>query len=344
MSRYPEPAQMAAASIDHPSQAASRSPGDAFGGVLPFVLGSALLGSIGIFVHMALAGALTATWFRCAFGLLGLTAWLLWRRQLRFLRLDRSTAVWVLLASVLMVLSWVLFFAAMERISAGVAVVLFHMQPMWVLVLGALCLGERPGRQRVVAVAVAMLGLVLATGVLQQAASPHAAQPQYWWGVGMCLLGAFLTAAVTVMARRLRALPAGVLAWWQCAIGTAVLWMAPATQGWPAWGASWAWLAALGLVHTATAYALIYTGMARLPTGRIAVLQFVYPAVAILVDWQYFGHRLGEWQMVGVVVMGVAIGYAERSGLGMKPPPWTRRWPILNPPQTSAHKDSPPVP
>ncbi|MDR0258495.1 MAG: DMT family transporter, partial [Comamonas sp.] len=213
MSRYPDPAQMAAASIDQSAQAASRNPGEAFGGVLPFVLGSALLGSIGIFVHMAQAGALTATWFRCAFGLLGLTAWLLWRRQLRFLRLDRSTAVWVLLASVLMVLGWVLFFAAMERISAGVAVVLFHMQPMWVLVLGALCLGEQPGRKRVFAVAVAMLGLVLATGILEQAGSQQGTQAQYWLGVGMCLLGAFLTAAVTIIARRLRAMPSGVLAW-----------------------------------------------------------------------------------------------------------------------------------
>ncbi|MCD2166681.1 DMT family transporter [Comamonas koreensis] len=265
---------------------------------------------------MAQAGALTATWFRCAFGLLGLTAWLLWRGQLRFLRLDRSTAVWVLLASVLMVLGWVLFFAAMERISAGVAVVLFHMQPMWVLVLGALCLGEQPGRKRVGAVAVAMLGLVLATGILEQAASQQGTQAQYWLGVGMCLLGAFLTAAVTVIARRLRAMPAGVLAWWQCAVGSAVLWMAPAMEGWPAWGAAWGWLAALGLVHTATAYALIYTGMARLPTGRIAVLQFVYPAIAILVDWQYFGHRLGTLQMVGVLVMGAAIWYAERRASG----------------------------
>lgn len=316
MSRYPDPAQMAAASIDHPAQAASRTPGEAFGGVLPFVLGSALLGSIGIFVHMAQAGALTATWFRCAFGLLGLTAWLLWRRQLHFLRLDRSTAVWVLLASVLMVLGWVLFFAAMERISAGVAVVLFHMQPMWVLVLGALCLGEQPGRKRVCAVAVAMLGLVLATGILEQAGSQQGTPPQYWLGVGMCLLGAFLTAAVTVIARRLRAMPAGVLAWWQCAVGSAVLWMAPAMEGWPAWGGAWGWLAALGLVHTATAYALIYTGMARLPTGRIAVLQFVYPAIAILVDWQYFGHRLGALQMVGVLVMGAAIWYAERRASG----------------------------
>ena len=56
--------------------------------------------------------------------------------------------------------------------------------------------------------------------------------------------------------------------------------------------------------------------MARLPTGRIAVLQFVYPAIAILVDWQYFGHRLGALQMVGVLVMGAAIWYAERRASG----------------------------
>lgn len=308
MSRYPHPARNAAA---HPDHQTLRVVNEAATGVLPFLLGSALLGSIGVFVHMANAGALTATWFRCAFGLLGLTAWLLWRRQLNCLWLSRVAAPWVLLASILMVLGWVLFFAAIERTSAGVAVVLFHIQPMWVLMLGALCLGERPGKRRVVAVAAAMLGLVLATGVLEQASSPQAAQSAYWWGVGFCLLGAFFTAAVTVIARRLRNLPAGVLAWWQCAVGSAVLWIGPAQQGWPAWGASWFWLAGLGLVHTAMAYALIYTGMARLPTGRIAVLQFVYPAIAILVDWQYFGHRLGALQMAGIAVMGLAIWYAE---------------------------------
>ena len=309
MSTPLDPARSATACIKHPSIPTA---GGALPGVLPFMLGSALLGSIGIFVHMANAGVLTATWFRCAFGLLGLTAWLLWRRQLGRVRLSPAVSPWVLLASVLMVLVWVLFFAAIDRIPVGVAVVLFHLQPMWVLVLGALCLGERPGRQKVVTVAVAMLGLVLATGVLEQVASPQDARSGYWWGVGFCLLGAFFTAAVTVIARRLRDLPAGVLAWWQCAAGSAVLWVAPAQQGWPAWGASWFWLAGLGLVHTAMAYALIYTGTARLPTGRIAVLQFAYPAMAILVDWVYFGHRLGPLQIAGIVVMGVAICYAER--------------------------------
>jgi len=49
-------------------------------GAAPFLSGNALLGSIGLFLHQAQAGALTATWARSAFGLLGLTLWLLWRR------------------------------------------------------------------------------------------------------------------------------------------------------------------------------------------------------------------------------------------------------------------------
>jgi len=49
-------------------------------GAAPFLWGNALLGSIGLFLHQAQAGALTATWARSAFGLLGLTLWLLWRR------------------------------------------------------------------------------------------------------------------------------------------------------------------------------------------------------------------------------------------------------------------------
>lgn len=288
-----------------------------FAGALSFLLGSSLLGTIGVFVHLAQAGALTATWFRCAFGLAGLTVWLLWRRQLRHLRLKRSTAPWILLASVLMVLGWALFFVAIERTSTGVAVVLFHMQPMWVLVLGALWLGERPGARRSAAVAVAMVGLLLATGVLEYSSTTSTpdAQMRYWVGVGFCLLGAFFTACVTVIARRLRDMPAGVLAWWQCAVGSAVLWIWPLQQGWPSWGASWLWLASLGLVHTGLAYTLMYSGMSRLTTSRIAIFQFVYPAVAILIDWQYFGHSLGPLQISGIALMGLASWYAERTPL-----------------------------
>ena len=59
----------------------------------------------------------------------------------------------------------------------------------------------------------------------------------------------------------------------------------------------WAWLAGLGVFHTGLAYALMYAGMQRLEAGRIAVLQFVYPISAIVLDWAVYGRALSLVQL-----------------------------------------------
>jgi drug/metabolite transporter (DMT)-like permease len=84
-------------------------------------------------------------------------------------------------------------------------------------------------------------------------------------------------------------------------------------HGWPAVGASWFWLAGLGIFHTGVAYTLIYSGMARLATSRIALLQFVYPAVAIVIDRFFLGQHLSGLQLTGITVMLLAIWGAERA-------------------------------
>lgn len=289
--------------------AAARTPA----GAARFIAGCALLGTIGLFVNEAHADPLTLTWFRCAFGLIGLTIWLAMRRQTRLLRLTRSAGPWVLLAGALMVVSWGLFFAALHWLSAGVAIVLFNVQPLWVLALGALWLKEPVGRARIGAASVAMIGLVLATGIVEHAA--HGADRHgYWVAVASCIVGGLCMACVTIAATRLRGLPTGILAWWQCALGTVTLWVWPAQHGWPAWGASWAWLAGLGIVHTGIAYTLMYSGIARLTTERVALLQFVYPAVAIVIDRLWLGQRLSGLQLAGIALMSAAIWFAERDG------------------------------
>lgn len=291
------------------------------------MLGSTLLGTIGVFVHYANAGVLAATWYRCAFGLLGLTIWLSFRRQLGALRLDMRSGPWVVLAGLLLVASWALFFGAIGRVSTGVAVVLFQVQPMWVLLLGAFWLKEPIGGQRLASVGVALVGLLLATGVLEHTFLFGDATTSgglgYWLGVVFCLVGAFLTACVTVITKRLGARPAGVVAWWQCLVGSLILWPWTAEQGWQLWASSWPWLAGLGLIHTGLTYTLMYAGMPHLSAGRIAILQFVYPAAAIFIDWLYFERQLGVLQLVGVAIMAVAIGVSE-----------------FRPRQSSAHRGS----
>jgi drug/metabolite transporter (DMT)-like permease len=132
-----------------------------------------------------------------------------------------------------------------------------------------------------------MIGLVFATGVIEHTSlfgEADVPKQGYWLGIAACLIGAFFTACVTMIAHRLHTIAAGVLAWWQCALGSILLLVWPINLGWPAWGISWGWLAGLGLIHTGLAYALLYEGTARLNTGRIAILQFAYPAIAIILD------------------------------------------------------------
>lgn len=280
-------------------------------GLLAFVAGNVLLGTVGVFVHQAGADPWTATWFRCAFGWLGLSLWLAATGRLPQLRLARADVAWVLASGGLLVLAWGLFFAAMRHVPAGVATLLFHVQPLWLLLLGPLVLREAVDGQSWLAVLLAMLGLVLASGVAQ--AGLGAGQgASVWLGVGLCLIGSACTAGVSISARKLQGLSAAALAWWHCALGSLAVLAWPMTQGWPAWGSSWAWLAGLGLVHTALAYGLMYAGMARLPAGRIARLQFIYPAVALLLDWVVYGQRLGAVQLAGVGLMAWAIWRAER--------------------------------
>ena len=114
-------------------------------------------------------------------------------------------------------------------------------------------------------------------------------------------------AGVTLIAKLARGVSSFALAWWQCAVGTAALAAWPLLHGWPSWGTAWAWLAGLGVIHTGLAYVVLYAGMARLSTSRIALLQFVYPAAAVLIDWLVYGRTLSVLQVAGVALMAVAL-------------------------------------
>lgn len=117
---------------------------------------------------------------------------------------------------------------------------------------------------------------------------------------------------MTLIAKTERRVTPFALAWWQCAVGVVVLAWVPFVYGWPAQPTAWAWLAGLGVFHTGLAYAILFTGMARLATGQIAVLQYVYPLTAIVVDRLVYGRTLSSVQVAGVVLMALALWTLRR--------------------------------
>lgn len=274
------------------------------------VAGGLLLGTLGVFVEEAGEHPLTTVWFRCAFGALALLLWGAARGRLGELRLPRAGLAAALAAGLLMILNWALFFAAIQRTSIAVATVVFHVQPLWLIALGAWWLREPVSARQVAAAGVALAGLALASGLLGSSAVA-AYDGRYAAGLALCLGGSLSYAGVTLIAKSARAPGSFALAWWQCAVGTLVLAWWPLVHGWPAPGPAWGWLAGLGIVHTGLAYVVLYAGIAGLPAGRVAVLQFVYPAAAVLVDWAVYGRALGPWQLAGVALMAAALWQAR---------------------------------
>lgn len=276
-------------------------------GSLQLATAGLLLGTIGWFLAQAQAHPLTAVWYRCAFGLLALSAWLLATGRLAELRLPRRALAAAVGAGALMVASWALFFAAIERAPIGLATVVVHVQPFWVMALGALLLGERVAPRQWGGAGLALAGLALASGLAGAEAGRASTA-----GVLLALASSLLYAGVALLARRAGGASPLALAWWQCAVGSVLLAAWPLLQGGVAGVPGWGWLAAVGVLHTGVAYVLWYGGVARLGAGRGALLQFVYPATAVAVDALAFGRALDALQWLGVGLMLAGLSAARR--------------------------------
>lgn len=278
------------------------------------VAGGLLLGTVGVFVEEAGQHPATTVWFRCVFGLAALLAWGAVTGRLHEVTGLRGRDVGaVTAAGGLMVGSWGLFFAAIPLCSVALSTVVFHLQPFWLLVLGVLVLRERVRPAQWAAAAVALGGLALASGLADHEVD--------WWtqdsnqarGVALSLAGSLLYAGAAFIAKlQGERVSSFALSTGQCAVGALALAAWPVVNGMPPFGPAWAWLAGLGALHTGLAYVLVYAGMARLATGHIALLLFVYPLTAVLVDWAVYGRALTPRQLAGVALIGGALWTLRR--------------------------------
>ncbi len=276
----------------------------AAGGTWRMVAAMALSGTIGLLVVESGLPVLLVVWLRCAFGAMGLAAWVLWSRQWAAPR--AAEWAWMLAGGMALVLNWVCLFRAYHYSGIAVATVVYHTQPFLLLVLAALLQGEALPLRRLPWLLLALLGVVLSSGLAGQA--PGQALP--WTGIGLALLAAALYAVATLATQRLRRLAPAQIAMWQMLMGVVLL-AVPAWSVWSAPGAAAFSLRAgvsvliLGLVHTAWMYVLMYAAFQRLPARAIAGLSFIYPAIALLVDLAWFGTQPQPAQWLG---MGLILG------------------------------------
>ncbi|MER6417669.1 DMT family transporter [Streptomyces sp. NPDC001137] len=272
-------------------------------GIAQLMTAMVLSGTLGVFVVESGASPFDVVFFRVVFGALALGSYVLARGWLRDHGFTPRTLGLAVLGGVFIVFNWVFLFESYENTSISVATVVYHTQPFYVVLLGALLFRERLTAAKVGWIALAFVGLILVSGVTP---ADFTSGGTYLTGVGQALLAALLYGLSTLVTKRITGVRPHLIALVQVVVGIPLLlpfadFGAMAGTGW-----DWGWLVGLGFIHTGVMYVLMYAAYAKLPTSKIAVLAFVYPAVAMVMDWAVYGHHIGLVQALGVPLIVLA--------------------------------------
>jgi drug/metabolite transporter (DMT)-like permease len=286
-------------------------------GVVQMTLAMTLSGTIGIFVTESQQSSFNVVFFRCVIGALCLAGFCLARGYFKRSYFTSRNLLLIALGGVCIVFNWVFLFKSYRLTSISLGTVLYHTQPFYVVLLGALVFRQDRVRLNKVAwICLAFLGMVLVTGLASGSAELSAGYSQ---GIVFSLLAAVLYAIATLSAKRLKGVPPHLIALCQLALGIVLLVPFTALGEVPLWGSHWFYLGTLGVVHTCIMYILLYSAFQKLDTTKIAVLAFIYPVVAMFADFAFYGTRLSLLQLAGVVLIllsGVAVN--RDWGIGLR--------------------------
>ncbi|MEM5325842.1 EamA family transporter [Paraburkholderia sp. JHI2823] len=272
-------------------------------GAAEMIVAMLMSGTIGWLVVASRQAPINIAFLRCVLGGATLALVCAALGLLRRKHLPPRTLALAVLGGAAIVANWVLLFAAYSRASISMATAVYNTQPFMLVGLGALVLRERVSASTVAWLALAFAGLVC---VVEVQPAVLAVPGEYLQGVACAAGAAFLYAISSIITRHLKGTPPHLIALVQLAFGALAL--APFIRygTLPATPLHWAQLVTLGVVHTGIMYVLLYGAIQKLPTAMTGALSFIYPVVAILVDWFAFGQRLAWIQVVGAALILIA--------------------------------------
>lgn len=199
------------------------------------------------------------------------------------------------------------FFSALQYASAGLVSVLLYLYPALVVVLGAIFLHQRLQPGRMLAVACALFGMLLAAG------DEFSGQPL---GILLGLAAALIYAVYILLSARVMNEEDPLASATMVMIGAAVvfsllaLWQAPA---FPATPQGWLAVLAIAVVSTVIAMVCFFVGIQRLGPGDAATLSTLEPVVTFVLAALWLGEPIRPLQLAGAAAILGAVVFLARS-------------------------------
>ena len=272
------------------------------------ILAMTIFGTIGIFrKYIPLPSGIVA----CARGVLGV-AYLLAFIKIKKIKMDmdaiKKHLKILVISGAFIGLNWVLLFESYRYTSVAVATLCYYMAPIFVMVVSPFLLKEKLTPKKTICVAVALIGMVFVSGVLDGGISDISEIKGILFGLG----AAALYASVVMMNQKLRAVPTYDKTIMQLAIAAAVLipyilfvedlstvTLTPLII---------VMALIVGVVHTGIAYAMYFGSMNDLKAQTVALFSYIDPIVAIILSALFLKEPMTVYSIIGaVLVLGATL-------------------------------------
>ena len=223
-------------------------------------------------------------------------------------KLQRGQLIRLAVSGAVMGFNWILLFEAYNYTTVAVATLCYYMEPTIVMLLAPVLFRERLTPKKTVCAVIAVLGMILVSGVVGGTGSRQG-DPR---GVLLGLGAALLYSVVVIMNKKVSGIDAYPKTVIQLSSAGIVmipyLLLAGGTGGGEFSAAAVVLLLVTGIVHTGLAYVLYFGSMDGLKAQTIAVFSYIDPVSALLFSALFLREPLSISGIIGaVMIIGSAV-------------------------------------
>lgn len=272
------------------------------------ILAMFIFGTIGIFrKYIPLPSSMIAL-TRGSLGMLFLLLWIGLKGHKISWKDIKANGIFLALSGVFIGFNWILLFEAYQYTSVATATLCYYMAPIIVIVVSPFLLKEQLSIKKMICVAIALLGMVLVSGVVQVGVKNLTELRGILFG----LSAAVLYASVIILNKKIKDISAYDKTIMQLGIAAVVLLpytlltenlsemtFTPMTI---------MMLIVVSVIHTGIAYALYFGSMKALKAQTVALFSYIDPIIAIMLSALFLKEPMSLSGAIGaILVLGATL-------------------------------------
>ena len=278
--------------------------------MVKMIVSMAIFGSIGFFTQISGLPSIELVFVRCICATVFLA--IIWGMtgQAKKEQWQGREVLLTLLCGFFLVFNWVFLFKAFEETTVTVAISVYHLAPVFVLLIGAVIFKERLTIKAVLAILLCFSGTVFISDVDFSKPFTELLPVGVLWALAAALFYAFLT----LIGKGLKSLSPYATTFLQTGLGVVMLLpMVDFSAFQSLTFGNWIAIIATGIIHTGIVYVLYFDSLRYLSTAIISVLVFLDPAIAILLDVAFMDVRPNMMQSLGILLIfvGMALTFVK---------------------------------